>query len=109
MAASPCRGSSPNVNGSTMITVMVLVMPGSAPPTTPTSVPRTSGSRYLSWAKLPTADSSRSGIGSPARQPAARQQHVQVELEHDIAQRGGERRHDHHDEPAAQAARRLQQ
>ena len=30
-----------------MITVMVIVTPGSEPPTTPTSVPRNSGSRYF--------------------------------------------------------------
>ena len=49
IAARPCSGSRPKVNGSTMITVMVMVTPGSAPPTTPATVPITSGIRYLNW------------------------------------------------------------
>jgi hypothetical protein len=52
MAASPCRGSSPNVKGRMRMMVMVMVTPGSAPPTTPDSVPMNSGKRYLSWATL---------------------------------------------------------
>jgi hypothetical protein len=47
MHASPCSGSRPKVNGSTTITVIVIVIPGSAPPTTPISVPTKSGTRYF--------------------------------------------------------------
>jgi hypothetical protein len=46
------------VNGSTTITVMVIVIPGSAPPTTPMSVPMKSGTRYLTW-NIPTSPAAR--------------------------------------------------
>ena len=52
MAESPCNGSRPKVNGSTTMIVIVMVMPGSAPPTTPISVPTNSGSRYLTCRML---------------------------------------------------------
>ena len=45
-----------------MITVMVLVMPGIAPPTTPTSVPIASGSRYFICRMLTIPESSSSYI-----------------------------------------------
>ena len=48
IADSPCNGSSPNVNGSATMIVIVIVTPGSAPPITPTSVPIVSGIRYFS-------------------------------------------------------------
>ena len=47
IAARPCNGSSPKVKGSTTITVMVIVIPGSDPPTTPTNDPMKRGIRYF--------------------------------------------------------------
>ena len=47
IVARPCSGSSPKVKGSTMMMVMVMVTPGSAPPIKPTRVPRNSGTRYF--------------------------------------------------------------
>src|SRR5216110_900396 len=59
----PCRGSSPKVKGSTTMMVMVIVTPGSAPPTTPASVPKNSGSRYFTCAMLTSPAASSSYIG----------------------------------------------
>src|SRR6185295_11679209 len=93
MAASPCSGSMPNVNGSTMITVMVLVMPGSAPPTMPTSVPTASGTKYFMCSTFAMPARSSSYI-LEIRPAAARQQHLQVALEKHVAdQRRDQRRH----------------
>ena len=63
IAASPCSGSSPKVKGSTTMMVMVIVTPGSAPPTTPASVPKKSGSRYFTCAMLTSPAASSSYIG----------------------------------------------
>src|SRR5688572_16496237 len=84
MQARPCSGSRPKVNGSTTITVMVMVMPGSAPPTTPISVPMKSGSRYLTCSSetMPCPRSSNINARTLEVRPApARHQHGQVTLE----------------------------
>ena len=60
MAASPCSGSRPKVNGNTTMMVIVIVTPGSAPPTIPASVPRNSGSRYFACRMLTTPAASSS-------------------------------------------------
>ena len=59
------------MNGSTTITVMVMVMPGSAPPTTPTSVPMNSGTRYFTCSMLTMPAPSSSNIRSPSSARAA--------------------------------------
>lgn len=49
IAASPASGSRPKVKGRTMMIVIVIVTPGSAPPTRPASVPAASGIKYCSF------------------------------------------------------------
>ncbi len=39
MVVSPCRDGIPKVNGSVRMMVMVIVIPGMAPPTTPAAIP----------------------------------------------------------------------
>src|SRR5215510_9084182 len=89
IAASPCSGSSPKVKGSTTITVSVIVMPGSAPPTTPISVPTNSGTRYFT-AKMFARPAARSSYIAPLETgPApAREQYEQVALEHEVGDAG---------------------
>jgi len=52
MAASPWSGSRPKVKGRIRMMVIVIVTPGSAPPTTPASVPMTRERRYFAWSTL---------------------------------------------------------
>jgi hypothetical protein len=63
IAERPCSGSRPKVKGSTMITVMVLVIPGIAPPTTPIKVPIASGTKYLVCKTVSMPESRSSYIG----------------------------------------------
>src|ERR1700704_5475756 len=99
IAARPCSGSRPKVNGSTMITVMVLVMPGSPPPMTPTSVPSASGIRYLACSTF-SMPASRSSYMSEVRPEAARQEHQQVPLEQDVGDGGSDQGCDAEERPA---------
>ena len=78
-------------------------MPGSAPPITPTSVPKNSGSRYFSCATLRRPCQSRSNIRTRPR--AARQQHQQVALEHQIPHRRGADRDRSEHRPVARRSR----
>src|SRR5688572_15409080 len=105
MAARPCSGSRPKVNGSATMIVIVTVTPGSAPPITPTNVPIVSGSRYFHCATLASASPRSSYISEP-RPAAARQQDVQVALEYEVRRGSGDRREQHDRDPAARGARR---
>src|SRR6478672_9305028 len=93
-----------------MMTVMVFVMPGRAPPTMPTNVPTASGARYFHWRTLIRPSRSSSYTTSSEVGPApARQQNREVILEQ--VERC-ERRHERNgqcDAPGFHVARRLEQ
>src|SRR5690606_1332435 len=108
MAARPCSGSRPKVKGSTTITVMVIVTPGSEPPITPTNVPTASGIRYFAW-RMPRSAAPRSSNMSEIRPAAARQQHEQPALEDVPGEQGRGEREDGRASPPAQPARRVEE
>src|SRR6476646_472121 len=92
---------------------MVIVIPGSAPPTTPMSEPITSGTRYFRWS-MPTRPAARSsnirrGARTSEIHPAAaRQQHVEVALEREIHHHRRDERHRQHAEIALRRGRRFE-
>src|SRR5881394_3226826 len=69
--------------------VMVIVTPGSAPPRTPASVPKKSGTRYFTCATwtMPSARSSNTAL--EIRPAPARQEYVQVVFENEIRHEAG--------------------
>ena len=61
------------MKGRITITVMVIVTPGSEPPTTPTSVPRNKGSMYFHCRVVTMPLASRSNMGyQPVQLPRGR-------------------------------------
>src|SRR5262245_32408234 len=85
-------------------------MPGSAPPTTPISVPRNSGTRYFSarMFAMPAARSSYIAGLEPGPAPA-REQYEQVALEHEVGDAGSQEREREQLEPALRAERPREQ
>src|SRR3954466_12213480 len=85
--------------------VMVIVTPGSAPPMTPASVPKKSGTRYLTCATCGMAWA-RSSNTLKIRPTPARQQHREVAFEDVIRNDRGAEGHQPDPHPLARAARR---
>src|SRR4051812_40737026 len=90
-----------------MITVMVLVMPGIAPPITPIRVPMASGRKYFKCSRF-WMPSRRSSYILEIRPAPARQQDLQVALEEEVAHHRGDDRGGSDHPPALGAARRLE-
>src|SRR5688572_5995569 len=112
MHARPCSGSRPKVNGSTTITVMVMVIPGSAPPITPINVPMKSGTRYFTCIMSTSPAPKRSNISartSEVRPAAARQQHGEIALKHVVHDHRGDQRDQPCAGPTAKILRKIQQ
>jgi hypothetical protein len=51
MVARPCRGGIPKVKGRVRMMVMVMVIPGMAPPTMPARVPAQREKSIVGWTK----------------------------------------------------------
>src|SRR3990170_2797540 len=108
--ASPWRGSIPKVKGSTRMMVMVMVMPGRAPPIRPARIPPdmvsiTFGSRIAPVAAI-SVSSTRPPPPCGLREPRGpRQEDVEIPLEDQVGARGGQDAEDHGARKAAEGGR----